>query len=783
MKFRLQHSNGRAVALEVLESRTLCATVTVNAGQVIREVNPRLLGVNVNWWDTQLPTTRTQQMVRDAGLNLFRFPGGSSSNSEHFNNPPAYNGRGTAATFAKFIADVGGQGVVTLNYGTASPQEGAALLAYLNANPSDTTVIGMGPQWVGSDTGSWVQKDWRTAGYWAGIRAATPITPNDGLNFLRVGRPAPFGLHYFEVGNEMYGSWEVDRHGQGGEPGAPHDPTTYAAFARRFADYAQQIDPTISIGINSGSVSGENRWTERVLAAGEAIGFVPGFVSDHQYMQAPLGGESDANLLRSSSNWTGRAAGYRNLLRNVLGSAAATNVELLATEYNSVYSDPGKQTTSLVNGLFVADTIGTLLQTEYEGANFWDLRNGWDTGNNNSSNLYGWRQGGDYGMLGSGSTGAPATGTYVPYPTYFAHQLASRAILDGDSVISARSDDPLLSAYAVRQDDGGIDLLVINKSPLLAITPQFQFQGFRPDPDAVVWQYGKAEDTAQSQTTDGRSALTRRDVSLSVDATRFSYSLPSYSMTVIELDAAPAAVAGRYTFYNDSAFDEFDARPNQRDDGAIATDKAALLPGQAAAFANVTSYGRGINGLIVDVAGLPATAGLSADDFVLEIGGGASWTPLAAAPEIAVRRGAGASGTDRVTLVLPDGVARNTWLRVTVNATADTGLAAADVFHFGNLAGEADGAGTLTVNATDLALTRANVGTTGAAVANRYDFNRDGVVNAADLLIARTNQRRSLPPPGATSTAVAAAAPPLARLTLTRPQRRGLLDGLTDPLA
>ena len=44
-----------------------------------------------------------------------------------------------------------------------------------------------------------------------------------------------------------------------------------------------------------------------------------------------------------------------------------------------------------------ADSIGMLLQTEYNGANFWDLRNGWDTGNNNSASLYGWRQGGDYG--------------------------------------------------------------------------------------------------------------------------------------------------------------------------------------------------------------------------------------------------------------------------------------------------------------------------------------------------------------------------------------------------
>ena len=32
--------------------------------------------------------------------------------------------------------------------------------------------------------------------------------------------------------------------------------------------------------------------------------------------------------------------------------AAAPNVELDCTENNSVYTNPGKQTTSLVNGLF-----------------------------------------------------------------------------------------------------------------------------------------------------------------------------------------------------------------------------------------------------------------------------------------------------------------------------------------------------------------------------------------------------------------------------------------------
>src|SRR5262249_32573107 len=134
--------------------------------------------------------------------------------------------------------------------------------------------------------------------------------------------------------------------------------------------------------------------------------------------------------------WTLRASGYRTLLQQVLGPAA-DGVELLATEFNSVYSNPGKQTTSLVNGLFLADSIGSLLQPEYNAADFWDLRNGWDTSNNNSSSLYGWRRGGDYGLLGSPNGAPPASGTYVPYPTYFAEQLVAQMIHPGDVVVQA----------------------------------------------------------------------------------------------------------------------------------------------------------------------------------------------------------------------------------------------------------------------------------------------------------------------------------------------------------
>src|SRR5262249_27582515 len=145
--------------LERLEDRSLPSVVTVDAGQAIRTVTSQALGVNLAWWDSALNTSQTQQMVQAAGLSLFRFPGGSSSDTWHFNNGPTYNGQGTSPSMAAFIASVGGTGMVTLNYGTGSPQEAAAFLAYLNAGVGDATTLGPGLQWSDASN-SWVSKDW-----------------------------------------------------------------------------------------------------------------------------------------------------------------------------------------------------------------------------------------------------------------------------------------------------------------------------------------------------------------------------------------------------------------------------------------------------------------------------------------------------------------------------------------------------------------------------------------------------------------------------------------------
>jgi hypothetical protein len=158
--------------------------------------------------------------------------------------------------------------------------------------------------------------------------------------------------------------------------------------------------------------------------------------------------------------------------------------------------------------------------------------------------LYGWRLGGDYGLLGSGNGAPPSSGTYVPYPTYFAEQLLSNMLHTGDTVVQAVSADPSLSVYSVLQQNGHLDLLVINKSRDNDLTGQFQLTGFQPDSQAQFWQYGKTQDTAQSQTSDGHSALASFTDTLALDGSSFSYTFPAYSMTVLDLSPAAFGAGG-----------------------------------------------------------------------------------------------------------------------------------------------------------------------------------------------------------------------------------------------
>lgn len=209
-----------------------------------------------------------------------------------------------------------------------------------------------------------------------------------------------------------------------------------------------------------------------------------------------------------------------------------------------------------------------------------------------------------------------------------------------------------------------------------------------------------------------------------------------------------AVVTGRHVFYNNSIFDGSTPSAEAADDAAIAPDKVALLPGDVPSFANITSYARGINGVMVDVAGLAADGTrIGVDDFDFRVGNSRdaeSWSAAPAPSEVVVRPSSLSVGPARVTVTWPDGAVRNRWLQVTVKASADTGLASPDVFFFGNLVGETgDVAGAARVTRGDLSLTHSALFGTSAIDGHR-DFDRSGDVTTADLLLTRRNLSRHL---------------------------------------
>ncbi len=212
------------------------------------------------------------------------------------------------------------------------------------------------------------------------------------------------------------------------------------------------------------------------------------------------------------------------------------------------------------------------------------------------------------------------------------------------------------------------------------------------------------------------------------------------------LSIAPSSVVGRFTFYDHSRYDGNVAGISASDDNAIASDKSALLSGAGAAtFANVTSYSKGINGIMVDITG--SHPGITAADFTFRVGndnGPANWGTAPAPASVSVRAGAGTSGSDRVEIVWTDGAITKKWLEVIVAANKNTGLAQSDVFFFGNAVGDSGSGDTATyalVNSIDEAAVRAHpqLVANNIPLTNVYDFSRDGGVNVIDESIARLN--------------------------------------------
>ena len=495
-----------AGGMAMLPTAVEAANVTIDASKVVRTVDDRMFGLNTAVWDGAFTTRDTVPLLKGVDIRVLRFPGGSTSDGYDWRTNRNYaDGTHTLNNwswdhdfdaFAEAARSVGAQAFITVNYGSGSAQDAADWVTYSNV----------------------------TKGY---------------------------GFKYWEIGNECYGSWENDIHS------SKQDPVVYADQAADSIALMKAADPTIKVGVvvingedtdsqakftavtNPRTGIAHKGWTPLLLNELKQRGVTPDFAIYHRYPWAP-GGEDDAKLLGGSSlggtTWADDAAELRQQLNDYLGAVEGPKVELVATETNDVYSNPGKQSTSLVNALFLADSVGRLLQTEFDSCVWWCLRNGpQDTSQNNSAALYGWRYYGDYGVVAP--SGATQTAVSAPYPTYYAMRLLAHFARGGDAVVQATSDNALLAAYAVKRTDGTLALLVINKSPTATTSTDFTIAGFTPAANATVYSYGIPQDNA---VRDGTGAGDIAESSVSNAGASFSASFAPYSATVIALTSGAA---------------------------------------------------------------------------------------------------------------------------------------------------------------------------------------------------------------------------------------------------
>ncbi|MEA3187973.1 MAG: hypothetical protein QOD99_1803 [Chthoniobacter sp.] len=510
--------------------------VKVDTRKVIGVIDERLEGINTAIWDPELGSKATAECLQAMETKALRFPGGSASDDYDWQTNRSVSKKkmwiSNAATFARVAEARGAQAYLIVNYGSGTPEQAAAWVAYYNGDPASALALGDDAK----------GRDWKTAGFWATIRASAPLPLDDGYNFLRISHPQPFAFRYWEVGNENYGNWEMDLHGAEGSglSGAPHDPETYAVEFGKFYTKMLAVDPAIRIGavvatqtdapvaaqtINPNEKAAMSRgWMHVVLARLKAVGVVPHFLIYHHYPQNP-GGECDATLLQSPAAVAAKAESLRTAINEHFSPAESSGIELAMTELNSVSSDPGKQTASVVNALFFADCIGALAKTEFKACLWWDLWNGPIAKNNNSPLLHGSSDFGDYGVAFYNQSPPRGKG-YSLYPTFYAAKMLAQWGRGGDQVLDAHSDSRLLSTYAARLTDGTLSLLVINKHPTAGLNAHVTLEGFTPkSATADVLHYGLENENGS-------------DISSSIfrgAAGEFSYTFAPYSITVLKV--------------------------------------------------------------------------------------------------------------------------------------------------------------------------------------------------------------------------------------------------------
>jgi alpha-L-arabinofuranosidase len=434
------------------------------------------MSVHTSVYDNHMMAATTPDLLRAAGVRSLRYPGGSYGDLYHWStNTATISQQGSENETTPYIAAsthfgsfvglmdrVGAGAMITVNYGSnpegtgpGVPQEAAAWVAYANGTPEDTKVIGV-------DAGG---TDWKTVGYWAGLRVADKLAVDDGKNFLRIAHPKPAGIKYWELGNELYGNgfyyggegWEEDLHvlhdGTERKGNAELSPAKYGAVFPTFAQAMKAVDPTIKVGAVLHWPYDEYTspdWNSNVLSSATCAAM--DFGVNHWYA-----GKNPTDLLTRPR--TDIPLMHSDLAAKVTAACPSRSgkIPLAVTEWGpndlNFKITPPAQTQII--GVFAADSYANFMEQGTIHADWLELHN-------------------------ESYLGETDTASYG----YHGQQIASYLANGGDTMVEANVVTPppeladgLLQVHASKHADGSLAVMLVNTSPTAIAAATVKFAG------------------------------------------------------------------------------------------------------------------------------------------------------------------------------------------------------------------------------------------------------------------------------------------------------------------
>lgn len=333
-----------------------------------------------------------------------------------------------------------------------------------------------------------------------------PISSPNGARRAENGHAEPYGIRYWELGNEIWGDW-VRGHS---------DAATYAANYRRYHAAMRAVDPSIrfiAVGDN------DMEWNRTVLReAGDRIDYL---AIHHYYGRHPMAGD----LLNLMARPLFYERFYRDVARVIEEEAPGRTIRLAINEWG--LDLPESQQYSIVSALYAAR-----LMNVFERASplvgmtaVSDLVNGWPGG-----------------IIQASRHGVFVTPIYHVNRMYAGHRGDERLRTEVQSPTfdSSREgeDVPVLDAVASRSAaDGLIYVKLVNTDLTRDLDVRVHVVGTRIRPDATL-ELLTAPDL---ETTVGfRTPEVIRPVRVPIEAgNAFRVRLPKHSVGVLALRVAP----------------------------------------------------------------------------------------------------------------------------------------------------------------------------------------------------------------------------------------------------